>query len=474
MNFLQTLFNPRTSPSMPFNPAGAPAMPQMGGNLQQMTQGAPESSRVAEIMQAIGQQPQTPAVQVPEQTPQRPRRSFLDTVGSIADVLARVGGAEALYQPTLDAREDRARQIDLEALRRQQMEQQLAIGGQALEAGEMEAADTVRSRAATALGALAENPDAASLWPQIAAQAGIDEQTTAQIGGLIQQGISPQVLARSLGFAPPEVRQGSQAKEVQIYQMLAENDPAQAQAYLQSLTNPGAMTEKQKADLGIALRGIEIREAEFDLKRQQTENPPESAQERTARIKLEQSKPKMQASLRSATMDIDKQIRDLQRLRNHPGLSGVTGPIAGRLPNVMPQTTAAQAILNTVLARGGFAALQDMRANSPTGGALGSVSDAEGIRLQNSVASLDQLQAVPDFQRAIDVYIGDLQSSKRNLQQAFEETYSGLEDAPASARPAARSGSGQRIMPRTQSGQRPGRPSREAIEAELRRRGRIQ
>lgn len=36
-----------------------------------------------------------------------PRRSLLDTVGRISDVIAQVGGATPLFQPTLDAREDR-------------------------------------------------------------------------------------------------------------------------------------------------------------------------------------------------------------------------------------------------------------------------------------------------------------------------------------------------------------------------------
>lgn len=44
------------------------------------------------------------APDVPQVAPGRQRRSLLETLGGVADVIARVGGAEALYQPTLDAR----------------------------------------------------------------------------------------------------------------------------------------------------------------------------------------------------------------------------------------------------------------------------------------------------------------------------------------------------------------------------------
>lgn len=77
--------------------------------------------------QSPGISPQ--AMQMP---PQRERRSFLDTIGRISDVLARVGGAEALYQPTLDAQQQRMQQVDLDAMRKQQMQQQLATGDEAL------------------------------------------------------------------------------------------------------------------------------------------------------------------------------------------------------------------------------------------------------------------------------------------------------------------------------------------------------
>jgi hypothetical protein len=84
-------------------PPGADApdvqLPGVASNvLQQLPQPAPMP------VQAPPPPPPAPAA---TEAPHR-RRSLLDTIGRISDVLAKVGGADALYEPTLNAREDRA------------------------------------------------------------------------------------------------------------------------------------------------------------------------------------------------------------------------------------------------------------------------------------------------------------------------------------------------------------------------------
>ena len=61
-----------------------------------------------------------------------------------------------------------------------------------------------------------------------------------------------------------------------------------------------------------------------------------------------------------------------------------------------------QAKLETVKANLGFDRLQQMRDNSPTGGALGAVAVQELTALQSTVASLDQLQSPPQLRNALD------------------------------------------------------------------------
>ena len=57
--------------------------------------------------------------------------------------------------------------------------------------------------------------------------------------------------------------------------------------------------------------------------------------------------------------------------------------------------------LNTIRSNVAFNELQQMRRNSPTGGALGNVSDADMRLLQSTLATLDQLASPEDLRRAL-------------------------------------------------------------------------
>lgn len=62
-------------------------------------------------------------------------------------------------------------------------------------------------------------------------------------------------------------------------------------------------------------------------------------------------------------------------------------------------------LLNTIGANTAFDRLQDMREASPTGGALGAVSEIELRLLRDSIASIDQSQSDEQFQRNMDKVI---------------------------------------------------------------------
>jgi hypothetical protein len=137
--------------------------------------------------------PSQPATRQP-----RERRTVLDTVGRVADVLAKVGGAEALYQPSLDAREDRSlaledrqRGIDLEALKTALVRQQIQQGEMGLAEGQNQLADYSTGKIGLAVRGLqaiqARGGDPTKAWPLLTQQLGIDPERAAVIGNAIAQ-----------------------------------------------------------------------------------------------------------------------------------------------------------------------------------------------------------------------------------------------------------------------------------------------
>lgn len=150
------------------------------------------------------------------------------------------------------------------------------------------------------------------------------------------------------------------------------------------------------------------------------------------------------AQLTNSTASFDRLAGAANQLLNHPGLSGITG-IQGKLPN-MPGSDAAnaEALLSTLKSQVGFGVLQDMRNNSKTGGALGSVSDAEGKRLEANLSALDKAQSLEQFKQSLGQILDYTEQAKDRLRSSFNMRHG---DKPAST-PAATSASAPRINSR--------------------------
>jgi hypothetical protein len=160
--------------------------------------------------------------------------------------------------------------------------------------------------------------------------------------------------------------------------------------------------------------------------------PPKEIQKREAAL------PQATTAVTGFEKKSDSFVKDLTALRNHPGLSEITGFAAGRLPGVTKEGRAAQALYDKVVAKGGFQALQDLRDASKTGGALGNVSNQEGKQLTASFSAIDRKQDAADVQAALDQAIGDVQGARTRMREAFDMTYSykgGGGAAPAAGAP---------------------------------------
>ena len=153
--------------------------------------------------------------------------------------------------------------------------------------------------------------------------------------------------------------------------------------------------------------------------------------------KREAAYPQATQSVKGFEAKTDLFIKELEKLRDDPGLNQITGTIYGRTPSITREGSRAQATYDKIFAKGGFQALQDMREMSKTGGALGNVSNEEGRRLEKSVVGgLDRTQNIKDVKQGINDLIDEIRGSKARVREAYDSTYEYRVDRPAAA-PAA-------------------------------------
>ncbi len=149
--------------------------------------------------------------------------------------------------------------------------------------------------------------------------------------------------------------------------------------------------------------------------------------------------PQATSALKAFETTADTLIKDLEALATHPGLGSITGIVAGRAPGITPQGREAEALYNKIMARGAFQELAAMRQSSPTGGALGSVSNKENDMLQAAFAALDRRQDAPSVRKAVAAAVEQIRASKGNLREAYDLTYEYKRPGGAAA-PAAPAG----------------------------------
>lgn len=139
--------------------------------------------------------------------------------------------------------------------------------------------------------------------------------------------------------------------------------------------------------------------------------------------KREADYPRATSAMKGFESKSDNFIKDLEKLRDHPGLADITGFAAGRLPGLTSEGRQAQALYDKISAKGGFQGLQDMREASKTGGALGNVSNQEGKQLVAAFAAIDRRQDAKDVREALNQAITDVQGAKTRMREAYDMTY---------------------------------------------------
>jgi hypothetical protein len=155
------------------------------------------------------------------------------------------------------------------------------------------------------------------------------------------------------------------------------------------------------------------------------------------RQKREALFPKAKQAVATVETTMGDLVADLENLAAHPGLTGITGVVYGRTPSVTPQAREAQALYDKIVARGGFSELQNMRAASPTGGALGNVSNVEGAQLKQAFAEIGREQATESVKKALLRAAENAKLVRQRAREAFEDTYEYRQSGGAAPTPAA-------------------------------------
>jgi hypothetical protein len=144
---------------------------------------------------------------------------------------------------------------------------------------------------------------------------------------------------------------------------------------------------------------------------------PKEIQQREAKY------PQATLAVKSVESSSDRLADDLETLAKHPGLSGISGLIYGNTPAITKDARVALEKYKSIVARGGFSELQAMRSASPTGGALGNVSNQENQYLRDAFAAIGRSQDTADLKTALQGAANAARAAKQRVRDAYDMTY---------------------------------------------------
>lgn len=139
-------------------------------------------------------------------------------------------------------------------------------------------------------------------------------------------------------------------------------------------------------------------------------------------IKLKEAKSKATGAFNASMTGLQRTYDTIEKLEKG-NVEGITG-WQSIFPNWPGGEAAnAEAFLETLLAQSGFKELADMRAASPTGGALGSITERELSLLQNAATALHKSQNPKQFRENLSFFKQQLRDSAIRLHQAYQQDF---------------------------------------------------
>jgi hypothetical protein len=144
--------------------------------------------------------------------------------------------------------------------------------------------------------------------------------------------------------------------------------------------------------------------------------------------------PLAQTELVNHNAALDQMDAKISEILGSPGIETASGTILGRLPTLRPATANTEADIASLAAKTGFAVLQEMRQASKTGGALGSISDAEEKLLQNALEPFaDKLQSPEHMKASLNNLRNYIKGARQRASDAYNRMYTAPVNEPKPA-----------------------------------------
>lgn len=181
------------------------------------------------------------------------------------------------------------------------------------------------------------------------------------------------------------------------------------------------------------------------------------AQERARdRVNKDRQEPLARSKLRQQFSQIDSVMDNVDRAIGN--VNWATAGAGGALTGFVPGTPARdlRATIDTIKANLGFDRLQQMRDQSPTGGALGQVSEMELRLLNSAIQNLDTDQSPEQLRQNLQQIRYHYDNFRGAIERSFEEQYgdqAGGQPAPASDAPQQGGGQHSRLRYNPETGQ---------------------
>ncbi len=143
--------------------------------------------------------------------------------------------------------------------------------------------------------------------------------------------------------------------------------------------------------------------------------------------KKKQLFPKAKVAIKNVISSLDKEIKNIDEILTDPDLNMVTGPYASRVTTLSGGQARVRAKIDQLKAQAFLSSFTSLKNASPNGSAgTGALSENEGTKLEKSAVNADTKLQTPDFKKALSKYRTELEDSKQNFHQGFQDEYSNL------------------------------------------------